>query len=118
MEAHSLESSRDQQNIRANTNLLPYVHGNGVIEAALQPNTSAPQTRESSTAVQQFAEEIADVKVYFQIIELGRQLFIWVGTDAARMGSVCLASAPGATVPGEKAHESSCCYLHIPVVCH
>jgi hypothetical protein len=53
----------------------------------------APAKVANPSAVQQFTEDLLDVKVHFQIMDLGRQLFIWVGTDAATFGSLCLASS-------------------------
>lgn len=43
------------------------------------------------------SEQLLDVVVHFQIVDLGRQLYVWVGTDEARMGAMCLASP---TPPG------------------
>lgn len=44
-----------------------------------------------------FSEEILDSAVHFQVMDLGRQLYIWVGTSAAQMGSLCFASPLGPT---------------------
>jgi hypothetical protein len=41
-----------------------------------------------------FSEEILDTQVHFQVIDLGRQLYVWAGTGEARMGALCLAAAP------------------------
>ncbi len=42
-----------------------------------------------------FSEELLDSTVHFQVMDLGRQLYIWVGTSAAQMGSLCFASPTG-----------------------
>ena len=38
------------------------------------------------------SEQVLDASVHFQIVDLGRQLYVWVGTGDARMGSMCVAS--------------------------
>ena len=43
-----------------------------------------------------FSEDILDTAVHFQVLDLGRQLYVWAGTGEARMGPLCLASPPAA----------------------
>ncbi|EIE23820.1 hypothetical protein COCSUDRAFT_83695 [Coccomyxa subellipsoidea C-169] len=57
-----------------------------------------PQAGAAAAALMQhcFSEELLDSTVHFQVMDLGRQLYIWVGTSAAQMGSLCFASPIGA----------------------
>ncbi|CAL8471945.1 g11487 [Coccomyxa elongata] len=78
------------------------MNGN-VSEHATAQTTEVPSTQPPPTAaagagraVQHcFSEEILDNTVHFQIMDLGRQLYIWVGTGAAQMGSLAMASPLG-----------------------
>ena len=82
---------------------------NGAINGVVSEHAAAQTTEVSSTqpppaaaasasrAVQHcFSEEVLDNTLHFQIMDLGRQLYIWVGTGAAQMGSLAMASPLGA----------------------
>ena len=57
-----------------------------------QPASEAAAAAAGSGMQHCFSEEILDSAVHFQVMDLGRQLYIWVGTSAAQMGSLCFAS--------------------------
>ena len=38
-----------------------------------------------------FSEETPDATIYFQIVDLGRQLFIWIGAGGAKMNNLFMA---------------------------
>lgn len=60
-----------------------------------------------------FSEEILDSAVHFQVMDLGRQLYICVGTSAAQMGSLCFASPLGPTTGAFLSHLSLLHVLHL-----
>jgi len=63
------------------------------LEQSSAAAAAAAETAASTGAVQHcFSEEILDVTVHFQVMDLGRQLYVWVGTGEAKMGSMCFAS--------------------------
>ena len=51
-----------------------------------------------------FSEDILDTTVHFQVLDLGRQLYVWAGTSDARMGPLCLASPPAAGAADRAPH--------------
>ncbi|GMH42218.1 hypothetical protein BSKO_10137 [Bryopsis sp. KO-2023] len=48
-----------------------------------------------------FSEEVLDVAIHFQLTDLGRQLFVWVGSDEGQLSNLYLAGLPrqGEQVP-------------------
>ena len=42
----------------------------------------------SSVREYTFSETLLDVHIHFHIIDLGKQLYVWVATDAAKMGNL------------------------------
>ena len=52
--------------------------------------------QEDSSALQQtcFSEELVGIRVCFQLVDLGRQLYVWAGLEGGAMGCMCLASPP------------------------
>lgn len=48
-------------------------------------------TQEQGIRRRCFSEKILDVSVHFQIVHLGRQLFIWIGADSTDLGNMYLA---------------------------
>ena len=56
----------------------------------------AASVRASDQAMQQacFNEELAGIRVCFQLVDLGRQVYLWAGLESGAMGCMCLASPP------------------------
>lgn len=56
----------------------------------------APSVRASDQAMRQacFNEELAGIRVCFQLVDLGRQVYLWAGLESGAMGCMCLASSP------------------------
>ena len=50
-----------------------------------------------------FTEELVGTRACFQLVDLGRQIYIWAGADSGAMGCMCLASPPQATATGSQA---------------
>lgn len=50
-----------------------------------------------------FSENILDVSVHFQIVHLGRQLFIWIGSTSTHLGNLYLAGTTRQVGSGSKA---------------
>ena len=57
---------------------------------------NAASVRASDQAMQQacFNEELAGIRVCFQLVDLGRQVYLWAGLESGVMGCMCLASPP------------------------
>ena len=62
-----------------------------------------------SPALQQacFSEELVGIRVCFQVVDLGCQLYVWAGLEGGVMGCMCLASPPtGELCPASPAFDS------------
>ena len=58
--------------------------------------------RQADTSVLQqtcFSEELVGIRVCFQLVDLGRQLYVWAGLENGAQGCMCLASPPTGDCP-------------------
>ena len=67
------------------------------LAATSAPDQAARQA--DSSALQQacFSEELVGIRVCFQLVDLGRQLYVWAGLEGGAMGCMCLVSPPAGT---------------------
>ena len=65
--------------------------------SAVQPAGSGALQTQGPMQQRCFTEELAGVKACFQLADLGRQIYVWAGTDSGAMGCMCLASPPPPT---------------------
>ena len=65
--------------------------------SAMQPAGSGALQAHGPMQQRCFTEELAGVKACFQLVDLGRQIYIWAGTNSGAMGCMCLASPPPPT---------------------
>ena len=68
-------------------------------QAAESATAGAPgqaERRVGSAALQQAcsSEELVGIRACFQLVDLGRQLYVWAGLESGAMGCMCLASPP------------------------
>lgn len=72
----------------------------GAPAAASAPGRTAAAPGASPAAPQfaltqhSFSDEAHDTALHFQVVDLGRQLYVWVGGAGGTMGSLTLAAAP------------------------
>lgn len=52
------------------------------------------QQQRGSMQQSTFSEELVGIRVCFQLVDLGRQLYIWAGLENGAMGCMCLAAPP------------------------
>ena len=94
----------DNQSVTADEHM--HNSTNTAVQAAVSAAAgSAPDRvalQADSSALQQacFSEELVGIRVCFQLVDLGRQLYVWAGSEGGAMGCMCLASPPaGAHTP-------------------
>ncbi|CAK0783129.1 hypothetical protein CVIRNUC_006325 [Coccomyxa viridis] len=68
--------------------------------SAVQPAGSGALQTQGPMQQRCFTEELAGVKACFQLVDLGRQIYVWAGTSSGAMGCMCLASPPSPTGDG------------------
>jgi hypothetical protein len=87
---------------------LQHAHpaGGGAPATASAPTRSAPAPGASPAAPQYaltqhcFSDEAHDTALHFQVVDLGRQLYVWVGGAGGALGSLTLAAAPAGAGAG------------------
>lgn len=86
------------QTITANEDM--HDSGNNIaVQAADSAASGTPDQashQADSSALQQacFSEDLVGIRVCFQLVDLGRQLYVWAGLEGGAMGCMCLASPP------------------------
>lgn len=77
-------------------------HANGVVRPQLQQKC--------------FSESGPDGAVYFQIVNLRRQLYVWLSAGSTQLGNLSMATQTrmvrvfdARTTAGTTAHQTSCC---------
>ena len=58
------------------------------------PDQAARQADSSALQQNCFSEDLVGIRVCFQLVDLGRQLYVWAGLEGGAMGCMCLASPP------------------------
>ena len=93
--------------LRASGDIIP-----GTASAAHQAGSRALQAH---GPLQQrcFTEELVGTRACFQLVDLGRQIYVWAGTDSGAMGCMCLASPPQATGSHAGCGRSPSLYVHM-----
>ena len=81
--------------------------------SAMQPAGSGASPAHSPMQQRCFTEELVGVKACFQLTDLGRQIYVWAGTDSGAMGCMCLASPPQATGSHAGHAKVLCLYGHM-----
>ena len=79
--------------------------------SAVQPAGSGSLQTQGPMQQRCFTEELAGVKACFQLVDLGRQIYVWAGTNSGAMGCMCLASPPSPT--GSHAGHGRCSGLNV-----
>ena len=79
--------------------------------SAVQPAGSGASQAHGPMQQRCFTEELAGVKACFQLVDLGRQIYVWAGTNSGAMGCMCLASPPSPT--GSHAGHGKCSGLNV-----
>ncbi len=78
----------------------PHITGSSRAAQAAHPDASGmldqAARQADSSALQQacFSEELVGIRVCFQLVDLGRQLYVWAGLESGALGCMCLASPP------------------------